>query len=432
MKKFSLFAMVLLGSAAVYADAVIDQVIVRQQWPWSTDVKVEYRISGATNAVSIGVEAFNGGVPLDGEKLASAISGTLYGITGDVVGEFTIDPVKAFGDTGYVALANFKVKLTLRDDPGAGEVLYKIYDLDHETGTFPCTDVTRADLLNGKYGTVETNFGNIGPDFATSLSDVVIWTGVTNRQNAKTTELVMRKIPASGKTFRMGQAEIATAVHDVTLTKDYYIGVFPVTQMQYKMLSRNNSWQVKDEARPVGAGAYYSGYKAVVVGGISANLGVAVDFPTEAQWEYACRAGTTSDLYTGKSLSTANVTPIGWWYNSTTSAGNSDNHAHDVGLLAPNAYGLYDMIGNVYEACSDFWDVASNLPGYSDGSPVTDPTGPASATRYLDNDPGKAPYYVMRGGYFGLSNSDLTSAGRNGNAGNWDAYGFRLAFTVGE
>ena len=419
MKKFSAFVLAMLGATVLRAEAVIDQVIVRQQWPWSTDIKVEYRISGAESPVSLGVDAWNGGVPLDSAKLHEAISGTLYGITGDVVGEFTIDPVKAFGDSGYVALANFKVRLTVAEDPRADEVLYKIYDLTATSGTFPCTDVTRADLLNGKYGTVETNFGNIGPDFATSLSDVVIWTGVTNDVVYKTTKLVMRKIPKG--TFQMGSksgenayaSNNAKLIHQVELSKDYYIGIYPLTQQQYKLLSRNQSWTPPDPKKPIGSPWTYNAYQTVVTNAIAANLAVPVNFPTEAQWEYACRAGTTSELYTGQALSSANLNPIAWH------SGNSDSNTHEVGLKLPNAFGLYDMIGNSYEACRDKF--SASAIGYVDGSSVVDPEEPG---------PQSGENYVIRGGAYTTSNFYSTSPGRNASSGNDKSFSFRLAFTV--
>ena len=92
--------------------AVIEQVIVRQQWPWSTDVKVEYKVTGVTSPVDIHVRAFNGETELNSVALAAATKGDLYGIAEDTVGSFVIDPVKAFG-TSKIALANFKVKLML-------------------------------------------------------------------------------------------------------------------------------------------------------------------------------------------------------------------------------------------------------------------------------------------------------------------------------
>jgi len=433
MKKLICSFVAILSSAMLRADtAAVEQVIVRQQWPWSTDIKVEYKLSGvdAEHPVNLGVRAFNGETEIDPALLAGAVRGNVYGLSESGVGELLIDPVAIFGEQS-VKLNNFKVKLSLSDsDSNANEVVYKIFDLTAETGTFPCKDVTRADIINGRYGTFERDFSSLGEGFATSLSDVLIWTGVTNDVAYSTTHLVMRKIPAGS--FTMGQTGIAEKPHEVTLTKDFWIGVFPLTQMQYKKLTRG-VWDgsgAKGDSRPVES-ALYSVFRSVVTNSISANLLGAVekvDYPTEAQWECACRAGTTSELYTGKSLTSEtseNLNAIAWH------SGNSGSTTHPVGEKLPNAYGLYDMIGNVYEACSDYWAASSNVPGYSDGAAVTDPCVDTVQSDTPKTE-GSNTYNrnVIRGGYFSLNNTDCTSAGRNGHQGNWTAYGFRLAFTV--
>ena len=426
MKKLLFSAFLATAAGSAFATAAIEQVIVRQQWPWSTDVKVEYKIKGIVpeTPVNLQVEAFNGGVPLDSSKLRSSITGNLYGISTDGIGQLIIDPVKAFGQE-QVALANFKVKLTVSEDPSMADVIYKIYDLTTAEGVFPCTDVTRADLLNGKYGAVETNYAKLGDGFSTPLDDVLIWTGVTNYPGAKTTKLVMRRIPAKNKTWKMGAEDInnfkdldnAKLRHDVTLTQDYYIGVFEVTQEQYRKLTRG--WWAgsgfKGETLPV-ENAAYSVFQGVITGTIATNLGVPVDYPTEAQWEYACRAGTTSELYTGKLLGSDNLTPIAWH------SGISGSTTHEVGTKLPNAFGLYDMLGNVSEACKDFW--LKDAPGYVDGAAVENPCVTAAQAGSSN--------YVMRGGAYNIANFQMTSPGRNSQAGGWNAYGFRIAFTVAD
>ena len=90
MKASTTFFAALFAAASLRA-ASIDQVIVRQQWPWSTAVKVEYKLSGVTSPVDISVKAYDGDEELDGSNLASAMTGDIYGIAKSGIGEFFID-----------------------------------------------------------------------------------------------------------------------------------------------------------------------------------------------------------------------------------------------------------------------------------------------------------------------------------------------------
>lgn len=411
--------------AATLNAATINQVLVRQQWPWSIKIKVEYSLSGvdASHPVDISVSTYNGDELLPSANLKAAIEGPLYGIT-EEFGEFYIDPVIAYGNA-KIGMTQFKVKLSVADSsPKMSDVLYRIYDMSDTTQSpYPYVDVTRADLMNGKYGSYETSFAKIGDSYATSLSDVAIWTGVTNYPGAKTTKLVLRKIPAKNVTWRRGASggnigENASQPHDCTLTHDYFIGVFELTQEQYRRLSRTswNGSSFKDDANPVNA-AYLSTFRSSITEQNTVNFtnGFELDFPTEAQWEFACRAGTTSELYTGQSLSTVNLDPIAWH------SINSEQMAHQVGLKLPNAFGLYDMIGNVYEACSDNWS-DTKPEGYIDGAAVTDPIGSLA--------PDASGRLVTRGGNFGVNNYFCTSAGRNKSGGGWNGCGFRVCGIV--
>jgi formylglycine-generating enzyme required for sulfatase activity len=89
--------------------------------------------------------------------------------------------------------------------------------------------------------------------------------------------------------------------------------------------------------------------------------------PTEAQWEYACRAGTTKPYYGGESEN--DFRQYGWF------DANSGGKTHPVGQLKPNAFGLYDLYGNVWEWCAD-WHAADYAQ-----APVNDPTGPSAGSR---------------------------------------------------
>ena len=166
----------------------------------------------------------------------------------------------------------------------------------------------------------------------------------------KTSKLVLRKIPSG--TFKMGDKSVS-----VTLSKPFYIGVFEITQKQYGLVTGKDPSYVKGNTLPVDCvswnvirGAYnWPGVETVsqasFVGLIRSKTGLEFDLPTEAQWEYACRAGTTTSYYWGNSFDGRYV----WYWD------NADLEVKAVGRLIPNDWGLYDMIGNAYEWCLDWY-----------------------------------------------------------------------------
>lgn len=208
-------------------------------------------------------------------------------------------------------------------------------------------------------------------------------------------EMVFRKIPAAGVRWRMGrsaaEAENDSEVpHYVTLTSDYYMGVFEVTADQWYAVRGNYppdftpSTEEDAGSRPVEnmtfelvrGGAIGSDYEwpkkghdvssPSFMGKFRNYTGVMADLPTDAQWEYACRAGTGTPQY----VPSAQITEIAWLSD------NAEGHTHAVGLLQPNAWGLYDMLGNVREWCLDWYSTGVT---YSDGSDVEDPVGPKNS-----------------------------------------------------
>jgi formylglycine-generating enzyme required for sulfatase activity len=266
----------------------------------------------------------------------------------------------------------------------------------------------------------------------------------------RTTKLVMKRIRAG--TFTMGSPvnELGRASderqHQVTLTKDVYIGVFEVTQKQWERVmgtwpSYFNNTSVRD-VRPVeqvscndirgsSAGAGWPANSNVdatsFMGQLRQKTGLTtLDLPTEAQWEYACRAGTTTALNNGTNLSAegqdANLDLLGrYWYNGGSSyssgCGLADGTAK-VGSYQPNAWGLYDMHGNVWEWCLDWYGA------YPNNTAVSDPAGPASSQ---DN------CRVLGGGSWNYSAMFCRSAGRYGQfypVNRRMDYGFRLLMTV--
>ncbi|MCQ2402574.1 MAG: formylglycine-generating enzyme family protein [Lentisphaeria bacterium] len=183
--------------------------------------------------------------------------------------------------------------------------------------------------------------------------------------------------------------------HQVTLTQDYYIGVFEMTQRQYELIYGSNPSVYKGDCRPVEqvsyntirgtggtAGAGWPMYGHAVdegsfLGKLRAKTGLVFDLPTEAQWEYACRAETVTALNTGRNLTSTGQDPAmdeagRYEYNRDDGKGGYSPHTK-VGSYLPNAWGLYDMHGNVYEWCLDWYG------SYPSGA-VTDPVGPQSGS----------------------------------------------------
>ena len=256
-------------------------------------------------------------------------------------------------------------------------------------------------------------------------------------------------------TFKMGEGTVATGSkwHPVRLTKDYFLGIFEVTQRQYEDVTGANpsAWKAKETAlesiqaeitdytmHPVGQ-VYYD-LLAAEGTGIFPRLtaraqkgGVAVGSigaPTEAQWEYACRAGCENKYHWGADTETAEGELVedryGWNnLNGNPNAG-TGRTTHGVGELLPNAWGFYDMTGNIYEYCSDFH---GNYASTSSSVPEENPTGAASgANRVIRGGASSFQRIEMASGY---RRAQSTSSAGSGYGGFWaPMMGGRLAMTV--
>jgi len=149
--------------------------------------------------------------------------------------------------------------------------------------------------------------------------------------------------------------------HEVTISKPFYMGMTEVTQAQYAAVMGTNPADFKGPTNPV-VNVSWNDAKDFCRK-LSEKTGKTVRLPTEAEWEYACRAGSTTRFCFGDS---ENGLADYAWYNA-----NSGGTTHPVGQKKPNAWGLYDMHGNVWEWCTDWKD------SYVAGS-ATDPQGPAT------------------------------------------------------
>ena len=187
---------------------------------------------------------------------------------------------------------------------------------------------------------------------------------------------------------------------EVIITRAFYLQTTEVTQGQWRAVMGSNPSNRKwGDDYPVES-ANWNEVQDFICKLNAQDPGKNYRFPTEAEWEYACRGGTTGARY-------GQLNDIAWHLHNRKDS----YQAYQVGQKQPNAWGLYDMIGNVEEWCYDWYDE------YPSGS-VTDPTGPpAGSTR------------VVRGGGWGNHASDCRSADRNKcspNVGS-SGLGFRLA-----
>ncbi len=219
----------------------------------------------------------------------------------------------------------------------------------------------------GTYIVVDLSGGTSAANYTvTNLSDVPDggWT-----DEYKTTKLVLRKITAGKMPGR-----------NITLTKNYYVGVFEITQKQWELVMGSNPSYFDGDTLPVETVSYNdirgtsNGSKwpasnsvdaTSFMGKLRAKTGIDFDLPTEAQWEYACRAGSSGDWGLLANGEMGTLDAMGWY------SGDSNDETHIVGTKTPNAWGLYDMHGNVWEWCLDWWHYST----YSGTDPVGATTG---------------------------------------------------------
>jgi formylglycine-generating enzyme required for sulfatase activity len=200
-------------------------------------------------------------------------------------------------------------------------------------------------------------------------------------------------VPAG--TFTMGSGrgpfESERPAHQVTISRPFYLGKYPVTQEQWQAIVGTNPSRFKGAKRPVEGVSWKDAQEFCRA--VSAKVGKTVRLPTEAEWEFACRAGTTTDYSFGDRE--AALVEYAWCEV------NSGGATHAVGQKKPNAWGLYDMHGNVWEWCRDWYD-----PKYYASSPRVDPQGPARSGLGA---------HVLRGGAWHVEASYCRSAARGGD-----------------
>ncbi len=418
MKRTFVFAFA-LAAVTVVAEPVVSDVTVASQWPWSGKVKVSFSVSGVSSGknAKFAFSAYDGAVKLC-DVDSSAVSGDIYADQGGVC-TVEIDPA-ALGPlaTACGGLKDFRVGVEVTE---VSPILYKVIDLQKAKGAAnQIIYISADDLAAGNVGDL-TALGATETNPVPGVSSI-IWTGLTNSVATNSryinARIVFRRIPAG--TFNMGSSGILT-----TISKGFWIGVFPFTWGQFGFITDDNRASVKNNTLPASRLEMYAldltwnmmrgdssvwpeeGYVVETnsVCGLLANLTgqSGFDLPTEAQWEYACRASTTDNA---KYRSDAELDELGSY------TGNNGSLCRP-GQYLPNAWGLYDMIGNVWERVLD-WN----------GTPAggTDPWGTSS---------GNYSQRIIRGGSYmsGAGNcscisrtADSSTAPDSGGS----IYGFRL------
>ena len=395
------FLAAFLLSAGLASAATVDSVVVRQRWPWSRKVDIDYTLV-TDKPCQVVVNVYRDGTLLPMPD--AAFSGDRLCVTGAKLNTIVFDPTLTPYD-GEV-LENLRFELVPREFPP-----YLIIDVSKDkTDPAQVTWVTAYDLTNSASAYGAWTWGSTfhtGPEVDPAWQDAIVWTGVTNSTAYKKSKVVMRYVPPgtytmgldmeglgipSGDRFpaawNMPWYTIYEFPHRVTLTKGFYVAVFPVTRNQHAYITTGDETHLSYGNETANRVTYNQirgsdlGTNWPVSASIDADSVLAkwrektgfttLDLPTEAQWEYACRAGTTGMFHDGTSTISENgatsetLAELAWY------RANGDSTYHNAGLKRPNGWGLYDMLGNHDEWCHDWRKFSLGTAA------VTDPRGAAT------------------------------------------------------
>lgn len=269
--------------------------------------------------------------------------------------------------------------------------------------------------------------------------------GLLTKDDYRTTRLVMKKVMAKDVKWTMGSIteEKNKWTHYVTLDHNYYIGVFEITQAQWKLLAGTDPSNYKGSYRPVEKVSYVSirnakatdntwaggnwpdaPYEGSFLDLLRDRTGLDFDLPSDAEWEFACRAGHGEGYWgNGEPESKGELCPGRYNYQASLDGGGTAVAGH----YEPNSWGIYDMHGNVWEWCLDWW---------VDGESISNNNG---AVNVSDTDKTKSrggttgTQRMLRGGSAGGQAAEAYSAMRWGHNTTlqYEWTGFRVACRAG-
>ena len=452
IKKTTIGAFAALAAAMAAADMPEITAATMRQASTSRLVTIEYTLANAPAVVTLEVET-------NANPSASADDPGWTSIGGEAVCNAQGDVWKKVGENG-----TFNGRIEWRPDhswPGfkipanGARAIVTAWPLDN-TPDYMAVDVSEA---------AEANTQRYYPaaDFVPG--------GVTNSLY-KTTTLLMRKIMAKDVTWTMGSTTLETkrsatreATHQVKLTNNYYVGVYQVTQAQWDLIQPNRAApsyfnNAADRAmRPVEQVCYNEIRNAAnsttantaydwpndpnpssFLGLLRTKTGLDFDLPSEAQWEFAARAGNGDTKWGDgsgilNSDADANLDLLGRYERNGGKVLNGSSYVNPaqscgamngtaiVGSYAPNAWGLYDMHGNVWEWCLDWYE--DNISAYG-GAVNIDPSAP---TKTLSG--ASSAWRVVRGGSWFVAAGGCRPADRSRGNNRDSYYGVRVACTAG-
>lgn len=387
MKRLYVVTIAIAGMMAYATTPTITGVTAQQRYPWNGKVDISYTVTG----------------DIAEEAKQQAVLTSLKVTAIDMVANTTNTATQLSGD------------LSLEEGTHA-----IIWDMNADGLTFKSSNVAfnvLCETTPATYCVIDLSAGADATSYpVTCLAEPP--SGGFNVDAYKTTKLVLKRLEAG--TFIMGEDQ-ANESHRVTLTKSFFCGLFEVTQKQYELVTganpcsstsrgKGNTYPVHcvsyNMIRGSSKGAKWPSSPAVdsssFMGKLRARTGLDFDLPTEAQWEYACRAGTTTTYSYGNSANGSYM-----WYSS-----NSGSKTHPVGSTSTNPWGIYDMHGNVWDWCLDWHGTLA----YG-----TDPKGSSSGSAR-----------GQRGGSWLDGADGCTSSFRGCHAPycEYDMYGFRLVRTL--